>query len=754
MIAQHGDGGPPAGTAGAKFAGEISAVSGGNPLLLRALLAECAPPAGRAGEVRLEPGLRGPFARSVLTCLARGGAVTHDVAVAMAVLGERSGLDLLSALLDVTPASAHQGTQILNATGIADGYRFRHPIAEAAVLESLPAQRRAALHSRAAALLYARAADSTEIARHLTAAGRAEEPWGVAVLQDAATHVIAGDDAEEALRLLNLAEHACGDEKQRAVIRLSAAIITCRLNPSVGEQQLTDTVRAHRTELLTPMAGSLLSRMTLRSAGEEQPPPGPLPSTSAPPARQPASPPGPPGPPAPQAPSTTGRGKVQPYVRELWSTLLMVHQGGTPPAPAVPDTASAAPVPTPPRPRAGMLIPAQSAASSLWLAADADLEETAAAAAERSLHISPLVDSTLPALINHLKVLAFTGRSGSAEEFALRFDKEAGRRNAPGWQTLFASALAEIALLRGAFPEALAHALRATELVPLRSHSVFAVGVKVSRIVAHTAMGQYAAAGVLLEQAVPEQLFANADVFAYLRARGRYHLATDNAAAAMNDLGRIGELAGEWGMDRPALVPWRLDAAEARLALGETERAAELITGQLESYDTSTHRVRGMSLRLRAAVSPQSNRIRLLRQAVGELHWSRDGYELARALADLARAYEEAGDDVKGRMTKRRAWRLAKERSAEPLCAQILPGFELGSDELAAEEEATLERLSESERKVAILATRGYTNREIASRLYVTVSTVEQHLTRIYRKLEIAGRRELQRVTVDMDEAV
>ncbi|MFC8079304.1 LuxR C-terminal-related transcriptional regulator [Streptomyces sp. NPDC057307] len=720
-------------------------MSGGNPLLLRALLAECAQPAGLAGDVRLEPGLRGPFARSVLTCLARGGAETRDVAVGMAVLGERSGLDLLSALLGVTPASAHQGTQILNATGIADGYRFRHPIAEAAVLESLPAQRRSALHSRAAGLLFARAAHSTEIARHLTAAGRTEESWGVAVLQDAATHAIADDDAEGALLLLNLAEHECGDEEQRAVIRLSAAIITCRLNPSVGEQQLTDTVRAHHTDLLTPMAGSLLNRMTLKrpgeewSLGEERPPAEERP-TGGPPGRQPAP--------------TTGRGKVQPYVRELWSTLLMVHQGGTHPAPAGPGTASAAPVPSPRRSQEGLLIPAQSAASSLWLRADADLEETAAAAAERSLRISPLVDSTLPELVNHLKVLAFTGRSGAAEEFALRFDKEAGRRNAPGWQTLFASALAEIALARGAFPEALAHALRATELVSLRSHSVFAVGVRVSRILAHTAMGQYAAAGVLLEQAVPEQLFSNADVFAYLRARGRYHLATDNAAAAMNDLGRVGALAREWGMDRPALVPWRLDAAEAWLALGDRRRAAELITGQSEAYETSTHRVRGMTLRLRAALSAQHHRIRLLRQAVGELHWSGDGYELARALADLAKAYEEAGDEAKGRMTKRRAWRLAKERSAEPLCALILPGFELGSDELAAEEEAALERLSESERKVAVLATRGYTNREIASRLYVTVSTVEQHLTRIYRKLEIAGRRELQRVTVDMDEAV
>ena len=38
---------------------------------------------------------------------------------------------------------------------------------------------------------------------------------------------------------------------------------------------------------------------------------------------------------------------------------------------------------------------------------------------------------------------------------------------------------------------------------------------------------------------------------------------------------------------------------------------------------------------------------------------------------------------------------------------------------------------------MAALAAQGSTNREIAAELYITVSTVEQHLTRVYRKLNI-----------------
>ncbi|MFF9458019.1 helix-turn-helix domain-containing protein [Streptomyces flaveolus] len=41
------------------------------------------------------------------------------------------------------------------------------------------------------------------------------------------------------------------------------------------------------------------------------------------------------------------------------------------------------------------------------------------------------------------------------------------------------------------------------------------------------------------------------------------------------------------------------------------------------------------------------------------------------------------------------------------------------------------------------LAARGLTNREIAAGLLLSVSTVQQRLTRIYRKLRIQGRAEL-----------
>jgi DNA-binding NarL/FixJ family response regulator len=53
--------------------------------------------------------------------------------------------------------------------------------------------------------------------------------------------------------------------------------------------------------------------------------------------------------------------------------------------------------------------------------------------------------------------------------------------------------------------------------------------------------------------------------------------------------------------------------------------------------------------------------------------------------------------------------------------------------------------LTPSERRVAELAAEGQSNKEIAQALFVTLKTVEVHLSRAYRKLGITSRRELGR---------
>lgn len=89
---------------------------------------------------------------------------------------------------------------------------------------------------------------------------------------------------------------------------------------------------------------------------------------------------------------------------------------------------------------------------------------------------------------------------------------------------------------------------------------------------------------------------------------------------------------------------------------------------------------------------------------------------------------------------------VANSFDAEPLCEELLPrgGEEPTTAAVAvATRPSRIKLLTDSERRVASLAAMGYTNREIASRLYVTASTVEQHLTRVFRKLDVKRREEL-----------
>ncbi|MFE7563334.1 AAA family ATPase [Kitasatospora sp. NPDC057500] len=55
------------------------------------------------------------------------------------------------------------------------------------------------------------------------------------------------------------------------------------------------------------------------------------------------------------------------------------------------------------------------------------------------------------------------------------------------------------------------------------------------------------------------------------------------------------------------------------------------------------------------------------------------------------------------------------------------------------------EILTSAEYRVAELASAGHTNREISRKLYIATSTVEQHLTRAYRKLKVQNRQQLSR---------
>ncbi|WP_425575097.1 LuxR C-terminal-related transcriptional regulator [Nocardioides panacisoli] len=77
-----------------------------------------------------------------------------------------------------------------------------------------------------------------------------------------------------------------------------------------------------------------------------------------------------------------------------------------------------------------------------------------------------------------------------------------------------------------------------------------------------------------------------------------------------------------------------------------------------------------------------------------------------------------------------------------------LAGFVLdafaGSIEVAEVDE-DLDRLTEREREVMRLIARGYSYKEVAKELFISIKTVETHMSSVLRKLQLSSRHELTR---------
>jgi DNA-binding CsgD family transcriptional regulator len=129
--------------------------------------------------------------------------------------------------------------------------------------------------------------------------------------------------------------------------------------------------------------------------------------------------------------------------------------------------------------------------------------------------------------------------------------------------------------------------------------------------------------------------------------------------------------------------------------------------------------------------------------------WGVDTAAVAAALAEFDRSRplrpaleEKAGAGRQGLSGTNTAAQARQAATGEDLSEWGAGGEPAG---LAAPDVEDGAKLTVAERRVVALAAAGNTNREIAERLFITVSTVEQHLTKVYRKLNVRSRSGLRR---------
>lgn len=230
-----------------------------------------------------------------------------------------------------------------------------------------------------------------------------------------------------------------------------------------------------------------------------------------------------------------------------------------------------------------------------------------------------------------------------------------------------------------------------------------------------------------------------------LCARGQLRLEQGRVEQAAADLLMLERLSTRWGVIGLPAPPARLLAARAFAAAGEPERARPLAEAALaHARRWGAPALLSQALRASAATARDgTERLAALEEAVAVLDGSPALLARAEALADLGAALRRAGRRADARPPLREALGLARRCGAAGLARRA-------GEELAATGE-TVRRwtplgaasLTPSERRVAELAAGGMTNRQIAQTLFLTVKTIEAHLTAAYDKLGIRSRREL-----------
>jgi ATP/maltotriose-dependent transcriptional regulator MalT len=232
--------------------------------------------------------------------------------------------------------------------------------------------------------------------------------------------------------------------------------------------------------------------------------------------------------------------------------------------------------------------------------------------------------------------------------------------------------------------------------------------------------------------------------FQLAAARGHLELARMRPQPALDHLLEAGRLLERRGWHNPALYPWRSMAATAAAQTGDRARAQALVDEELSlARRFGAPGAIGQALGGLAALAEGGAAIELREEAVRVLEGSQCALGRARALVELGAALRRANRRRDARDPLRQGLDLAHRCGARALEARAREELVAAGGRPRRRAASGIDALTPRERQVAGLAAQGMSNREIAEALFVTLKTVEWHLSRAFEKAEVRSRREL-----------
>jgi DNA-binding CsgD family transcriptional regulator len=709
-----------------EFTAACHEVTGGNPFLLTELLRE-------AGEARLAPrrseaqrlrSLRPASVRRLaLLRLATLGSGAIELARAVAVMGDGTAATTAGALAGLSEPAVIAAAQALAAAEIftnAPELGFVHPLMRSVIYEDIAPAVRAVWHRRAARLLADREAPGGSVATQLLLAERTGDSWAVGRLLDGAAAARRRGAPEVARELAERALAEPPSPDMRATVLRELASAELDLGKAEGTLHLRDAVagassaveRAEMVLLLGPTLAILNHHeeaIDLLTASLDELSPDAQPE----------------------------------LYRALEAELIATGL-------ALPATVAAA------RKQIEIVL-ARHRKSVLELnpriLALLGFQDIGQGRIEQGLLLArhalsrPASPSHgMPVTVNFgATALRWADQLDEVLEVWSQQVEDARQRRAPLRLAWASDNRAIVLLRRGEAAAAEADARTAVELmnalyprpisIALGTHAETLLETGASKeaaeLISHAPLGDSDSESDNAFRAEP------------LRVRARVRAGQGDLRGALADLGRIERLAAQYGFVNSGAAPWRAHAALLHAALGDRDRALHLVEDEVNlARALGSQRALGSGLRVRGLLRKDYG-LEDLSEATTILAAGQDRLEHVRALVDLGAALRRTGRRVAARLPLREALDLAVRGGATALASAarvelLASGARPRRDELRGRD-----ALTASERRIAMLASEGRSNREIAQALFVTVRTVETHLTHAYSKLGIERREHL-----------
>jgi DNA-binding CsgD family transcriptional regulator/tetratricopeptide (TPR) repeat protein len=695
------------------FAAACHRATGGNAFLVdqlaTALLAEhIEPTAARApqvAELRTDPLAR--------TILARLDSDARALARAVAILGDEVRVQVAAELARQTPGTAEPAADALAAAGVLRDERplgFRHPLLRGAVLAGMPAGERTEAHAAAARLLRTRGAPAERVAAHLLqldplgdpdaavtmreaareASSRGAPASAVALLQRALQEPLERGERAEGLMALGTAEQSLGQSTASEHF-VQAALVAADPGPRVAA-----AIAAGHAAVLDPVGGAqaleLLDAIDIRDDDRE-----------------------------------LAVRVLNARLAAAWGDIGHFH--------AIADEAEALSPLTGATPAECQLL---AHLARVRLEAGGNAAEVAELA-ERAADPDAL--EAVQWFVTIIVALTSADRYDAADRVARGAIDRARERGALSAYHMAMTWRARIARLHGDLEEAesLAHAaLEAGESMRdwwrLAPASVL-IETLVDQGRVADACGVWVATG--LGEAVPHQR----PLTPQHHARARLRLAAGDPDAALADLAEDRRRLGRAATNSVTALATRLRSAEALHALGRADEARDASCAALEvARRFGAASSIGAALRVHGVLTGDEDS---LREAVNRLRDAPARLERARALIDLGAALRRRGARRDSRDPLRAGHDLAVQCGARGLAEHARNELGASGVHVARRDPDRRDDLTPSELRIARLAAKGASNKEIAQSLFLTVKTVEMHLSNSYRKLDIRSRRDL-----------